>query len=212
MRKARILLADDHPLTMLGLLALLSPHYDIVGQVQDGQALLEAAERLRPDAIVMDISMPVLNGIEAASRLKKTLPGTKLLFVTVHASPAYVDAALRAGATGYILKSGGAGELLEALAAVCGGQVFLSPQLSDTDPVQLNLPSHSIHPVQLSVRERENLQLISEGKSAKEVAAILKISVKTADFHRDNIKRKLGLRNTAELIRYAVEQGLVGSD
>jgi DNA-binding NarL/FixJ family response regulator len=195
---------------MMGLRDVLAPHYEIVAQVQDGMALLEAAERLQPDVIVMDISMPVVNGIEAATRLKKTLPRTKLLMVTVHASPAYVEAALQAGARGYILKSGPPGELLEAVAAVCAGRLFLSAQLSESDPVQLNLPPRQTGNLRLSAKERENLQLISEGKSAKEVAALLNISVKTADFHRDNLKKKLGLRNTAELIRYAIEQRLVG--
>jgi DNA-binding NarL/FixJ family response regulator len=209
MRRAQILLADDHALTLTGMRAVLEPHYEIVGTVMDGRALVDAALRLHPQVIVMDIAMPLLNGIDAAVQIKKHLPAVKLLFVTMHDSPAYLVSALQAGASGYVLKSAASEELLEAIDGALNGRIYVSSRLSKESLGQFRDSSRVASALQLSPRERETLQLIAEGRTEKEIAFLLKISIKTVGFHRENIKRKLGLRTTAELTRYAIEQGLI---
>jgi DNA-binding NarL/FixJ family response regulator len=209
MNQTRVLLADDHPLTLEGLRAFLDPHLLVEGTFTDGRALAEAALHLKPDLVILDVTMPLLNGIDAALHIKKSLPKTKLLFVTMHASPAYLEAALSAGATGYVLKSAAREELLEAIEAVVSGRIYVSPGLSDGRLARFSDPSRAAATLRLTGRERETLQLIAEGKSQKEIAFILSISVKTVSFHRENIRRKLNLNTTAELTRHALEQGLV---
>ena len=209
MKRARILLADDHPLTLEGIRAVLEPHHEIVGTVTDGRALLDAALRLKPELIVLDITMPLLNGIDAAVQIKKSLPGVKLLFVTMHVNPAYLEAALNAGATGYVLKSAAREELLDAIKSVLDGHIYVTPSLSGEHLERFTDPSRAAATLRLSTREREILQLIAEGRAGKEIAFLLSISIKTVAFHRENIKRKLGLGTTAELTKHAIEQGLV---
>jgi len=209
MTRTRILLADDHTLTLEGIRTVLEPHHDIVGMVTDGRALFDAALRLKPDLIVLDITMPLLNGIDAAVRIRKNLPGMKLLFITMHVNPAYLEAALNAGGTGYVLKSAAREELLDAIKSVLNGRIYVSPSLSGEHLERFEDPSRAAATLRLSTREREILQLIAEGRAAKEIGFVLTISVKTVAFHRENIKRKLGLRTTADLTRYAIEQGLV---
>ncbi len=209
MKQTRVLLADDHPLTLEGLRAFLDPHLQVEGTFMDGRALVEAALRLKPDLIVLDITMPLLNGIDAAVQIKKSLPKTKLVFVTMHVSPAYLEAALDAGGTGYVLKSAAREELLDAIRSVLNGRIYVSPGLSDGHLERFSDPSRAAATLRLTGRERETLQLIAEGKSAKEIAFILSISVKTVSFHRENIRRKLSLNTTAELTKHAIEQGLV---
>jgi DNA-binding NarL/FixJ family response regulator len=208
-KRARILLADDHTLTLEGIRVILAPHHEIIGTVTDGRALLDSALRLKPDLIVLDITMPLLNGIDAAIQIKKSLPDTKLLFVTMHVSPAYLEAALDAGGTGYVLKSAAREELLEAVDSVLKGRTYLTPSLSGEHLERFRDPSRAAAALRLSLREREVLQLIAEGKASKEMAHVLEISIKTVSFHRENIKRKLGLRTIAELTKHAVDQGLV---
>jgi DNA-binding NarL/FixJ family response regulator len=209
MKRARILLADDHALTLEGIRAVLEPHHEIVGMVMDGRALLDAALRLQPDLVVLDITMPLLNGIDAAVKIKKSLPGLKLLFVTMHINPSYLEAALNAGATGYVLKSAAREELLNAIKSVLNGHIYVTPSLSSEHLERFTDPSRAAATLRLSTREREILQLIAEGRAGKEIAFVLSISVKTVAFHRENIKRKLGLGSTAELTKHAIEQGLV---
>lgn len=204
-----MLLADDHPLTLEGIRAFLEPHCISVGTVTDGRALLEEALRLKPDLIVLDITMPLLNGIDSAIQIKKSLPGVKLVFITMHSDPAYLEAALNAGATGYVLKSAVREELLDAVKSAMEGHIYVSPGLSSENLERFSDPKRAAAALRLSSRERETLQLIAEGKATKEIAYILEISVKTVAFHRENIKRKLGLKTTAEMTRHALEQGLV---
>jgi DNA-binding NarL/FixJ family response regulator len=180
-----------------------------VGTVMDGRALLEEAIRLKPDLIVLDITMPLLNGIDAAVQIKKSLPGVKLVFVTMPANPAYLEAALNAGAMGYVLKSAAREELLDAIKSVMSGNIYVTPSLSSERLERFSTPARAAAALRLSAREREILQLIAEGKATKEIAFVLSISVKTVAFHRENIKRKLGLRTTAELTKHAMEQGLI---
>lgn len=205
--RARILIADDHPLTLEGVRTVLERDHEIVGTVTNGRALLEFTERLKPDLVVLDISMPLLNGIDAAIQIGKMLPQTKLLFVTMHLSPPYLEAALDAGATGYVIKSSAREELLEAVASVLRGAVYVSPQFAGAGSTLRDMAQPG-HPFRLSMREREILQLIAEGKMAKEIAFVLNISVKTVSFHRENIKNKLGIRSTAELTKYAIANRL----
>ena len=209
MKRARILLADDHTLTLEGICAVLEPHHEIVGMVMDGRALLDAALRLKPDLIVLDITMPLLNGIDAAVQIKKSLPGVKLLFVTMHVNPAYLEAALNAGGTGYVLKSAAREELLEAINSVLNGRIYVTSSLSSEHLERFTDPSRAAATLRLTTREREILQLIAEGRAGKEIAFLLSISIKTVAFHRENIKRKLGLGTTAELTKHAIEQGLI---
>jgi DNA-binding NarL/FixJ family response regulator len=209
MTRARILLADDHVLTLTGMRAVLEPHYEIVGTVTDGRTLVDAALRLLPQVIVMDIAMPLLNGIDAAVQIRKHLPTVKLLFVTMHDSPAYLVSALQAGASGYVLKSAASEELLGAVESALNGRIYLSSRLSKESLERFRDSSSAATALHLSVRERETLQLIAEGRTEKEIAFLLNISIKTVGFHRENLKRKLGLRTTAELTRYAIEQGII---
>ncbi len=209
MKRTRVLLAEDHPLTLEGLRAFLEPHVQIVGAVADGRALVEEALRSAPDVIILDIAMPLLNGVEAAIEIKKKLPKTKFLFITMHVSPAYLEAALNAGGTGYVLKSAAREELLEAIQTVLEGHIYVSPGVSDGRLGRFSDPARAAATLRLTSRERQVLQLIAEGKSAKEIAFILQISVKTVSFHRENIRKKLNLNTTAELTRHAIEQGLI---
>ncbi|HWB99033.1 MAG TPA: response regulator transcription factor [Bryobacteraceae bacterium] len=205
-QRPRLLLADDHAMVAEGLRKLLETDFDLVGMVENGRDLLEAAERLRPDLILLDISMPLVNGIEAARQLRRTLPGTKLIFLSMHGEPGYVSEALRLGAAGYVLKRAGAGELLQAIRHVLAGGRYLSPQ------VAAGLGEGGVDAVgsgELTVRQREVIRLVVAGCAAKEIAAQLQISTKTVEFHKARILRQLGIRSTAELVRYAVEHGLV---
>jgi len=209
MKRTRILLADDHTLTLEGIRAVLEPHHEVVGAVADGRALVEAALRLKPELVILDITMPLLNGIDAAVQIRKSLPGVKLLFITMHVNPAYLEAALNAGGTGYVLKSAAREELLDAIERVLSGRIYITPSLSSEHLERFNDPSVAAAALRLTAREREILQLIAEGRATKEMAFVLNISVKTVAFHRENIKRKLGLRTTAELTKHAIEQRLI---
>ena len=152
MKRARILLADDHKLTLEGVRAILEPHHEIVGMVTDGRALLDAALRLQPDLIVLDITMPLLNGIDAAVQIKKSLSGVKLLFVTMHNNPAYLEAALNAGATGYVLKSAAREELLDAIISVLNGRIYVTPSLSSEHLERFTDPTRAAATLRLSAR------------------------------------------------------------
>lgn len=213
MVRSRILLADDHLLVMEGLRKLLEAEHDLVGTVEDGIALVDMAKELEPDVILLDISMPMLNGIEAARKIKKLLPECKLIFVTMHGDSTYVIEAFRAGASGYLLKRSAASELSQAIRAVLNGQQYLSPLVTKDVLNPLLEPSQDV-PLRLgtlTARQREVLQLVAEGRSAKEIANILKISVKTVEFHKSQIMEHVGLRTTAELTKYAISHGIVSS-
>ena len=213
MVRSRILLADDHLLVMEGLRKLLEAEHDLVGTVEDGVALVDMAKELEPDIILLDISMPMLNGIEAARKIKKLLPECKLIFVTMHGDSTYVIEAFRAGASGYLLKRSAASELSQAIRAVRNGQQYLSP-LVTKDVLNPLLETSQDIPARLgtlTARQREVLQLVAEGRSAKEIANILKISVKTVEFHKSQIMEHVGLRTTAELTKYAISHGIVSS-
>jgi DNA-binding NarL/FixJ family response regulator len=213
MNKPRILLADDHTLFVEALQKVLEPEFELVGHVGDGRALLEAAPRLEPDVILIDLSMPLLNGIDAAHQLRRLVPTSRLVFLSMHGDPTYVTEAFRAGAVAYVLKRSSANELLQAIRAALRGQLYISPMLAKDvmDPI-LHGTRHIGHAqTQLTLRQREVLQLVAEGRSLKEIASILCVSVKTVEFHKTRIAKQLGLHTTADLTKYAVTHGLVSA-
>ena len=204
--KAKLLLADDHSITLAGMRAVISREHELIGEVRDGRTLVQEALRLRPDLLIVDVSMPLLNGIEAARQIHRAWPRARVLFVSMHSNAMYVREAMSAGASGYILKSSAAEELLPAIQAVLRGEVYVTPELG---PAALGRKDSGHGAAGLTERQREVLQLIAEGHSSKEVASILGISVKTANFHRYELKKKLGLHSIAGLAAYAAREGMV---
>ena len=210
MSKPRILLADDHMLILDGLRNLLERHYDLVGTVQDGHSVVNVARRLQPDLILMDVAMPVLNGLQAGQRLREQLPNIKLLYVSMYGDTPYVEEALRIGASGYVLKRSGWEELSRAIEAVLAGKQYVSPELSAA------LPQPSLQPSapdddtmrSLTERQRQILRLVAAGYTAKEIGRMLHITSKTVEFHKGRMMRQLQLQSTVELARYALMHGL----
>lgn len=208
----RVLLADDHTLVVEGFRRLLEDKCDLVGTVGDGRALLEAVGELKPDIIILDISMPVMNGMEAARRLKGKHPEVKIVFITMHADPAYVRAAFKAGASAYLLKRSVGEELSQALLAVDSGNYYVTP-LVTREVIDGLLRGSDEEPSQgseLTTRQREVLQLLAEGHSVKEIAGMLTVSPRTVEFHKAQIMDQLNLHTTVELVKYAIAQGLTG--
>jgi DNA-binding NarL/FixJ family response regulator len=213
MNRPRVLLADDHPLFQAGLRSLLEGQCEVVGVVGDGRSLVEAASRLKPEVIVLDISLPVLNGIDAARQIKKELPETKILFLTMHANLGYLKDALASGASGYVLKTSAREELLSAVQDVVRNRIHVSPGFGEQIVEQFERRPHSFtgSPSVLTSRQREILQLVAEGRTAKEIASTLNVSLQTVAFHKHQIMNKLGLRTIAELTKYAIQEGLVAT-
>lgn len=209
----RLLLADDHVLMLEGLARLLAQEFEIAGTVANGRDLLDEAERLKPDAIVLDIGMPEMNGIEAARRLNKQLPEVKVVFVTQQLDPAYVHAAFAAGAMAYVAKQSAATELVHAIQMALSDRYYVTPLAGKEAAQSANLdPGRNPAEMfggRLTPRQREVLQLVAEGKSSKQIAAALNISTKTVEFHRNSLMDELGVRTTAELTRYALSRGIV---
>jgi len=205
----RVVLADDHVLVRQSLKSMLEREgFQVVAEASDGQEALRHVESLQPDIAVMDISMPILNGLEAARELTRCSPKTKTILLTQHDEDQYVSEALAAGVKGYVLKNQAASDLIQAIQQVSRGQVYLSPGVSRA--VMEAYRSKSERPGDpLSARERQVLQLIAEGKSTKDVASLLGISVKTAESHRTRLMQKLDIHETASLVRYAVRRGIV---
>jgi DNA-binding NarL/FixJ family response regulator len=214
MSRPRILLADDHTLVLDGFKKLLEERYEIVGVVEDGRTLLQKARELQPDIVTLDISMPQLNGIDAARKLKKILPRTKLIFVTMHADPAYVNEAFKAGASGYLLKRSAGSELLQAIQSAIDGQCYVTPLVAKSlvQTVITGGRPAVMKDEPLTGRQREVLQLVAEGMTVKEIAATLTLSPKTVEFHKAQIMTQLDLHTTAELTKYALVHGLIASD
>lgn len=211
MSRARVLLADDHSLILEGIRRLLENHHDLIGSVADGAALVKEAQRLRPEIIVLDVAMPILNGIDAAREIKKFLPDVKLLFISMHANSIYVRKAIAAGGSGYVLKSGASEELLKAISLVCKGGTYFSTGLhpSVLEKITLSPAKSSRHVIELTSRQRQILQLIAEGKQNKEIAGLLFVSVRTVEFHRGRLMARLGAHTVAELTRFAIHEGLI---
>jgi two-component system response regulator NreC len=205
----RVVLADDHALVRQGLKSLLEREgFQIVAEASDGREALHNVQMLKPDIVVMDITMPILNGLEAARQMSLSCPKTKTILLTQHDEEQYLAEALEAGVKGYVLKSQVASDLIQAIRQVSRGGVYLSPGVSNA--VMEAYRSKSEKPRDpLTTREREVLQLIAEGKSTKDVASVLGISVKTAESHRTRLMQKLDIHETASLVLYAVRRGIV---
>jgi DNA-binding NarL/FixJ family response regulator len=206
--KPRLLIADDHTLVLQGIRKLLENDFELVGAVEDGRALLRKAPALRPDVILLDISMPLLNGIDACRQLVKSLRGLKVVFLTMHSERVYLEEALRAGGSGYLLKNSAAAELTEAINAVIRGERYITSRI-DWSPAASN-PSET-GSAQLTPRQREVLQLIAEGRANKEIAALMHLSEKTVEYHKCAIRRELMLSSTAELTQFAVKHRIIGT-
>jgi DNA-binding NarL/FixJ family response regulator len=205
--KPAVLLADDHAIIIEGLTKVLEPEFEIVAAVSDGRRLVEAARTLQADAIVADISMPRLTGIEAAREIRKTNPDTKIIVLTMHPEASYARAAFEAGCSGFVLKQASASELRLALREVLAGRRYVTPALAgQMDELTSARPSSAAQ--SLTPRQMEVLRLIAEGRSSREMAAALGVSVKAVQFHKAEIKRRLGVHSTAELTRYAIQHGL----
>jgi DNA-binding NarL/FixJ family response regulator len=202
----RIILADDHPLVLEGLAKLVEDFGEVVGKVEDGRALLELAPRVGPD-----ISMPNLNGLEAARRLKRLLPETKIIFLTMHGDPTYVSAAFEAGASGFLLKRSAGAELQQAVKRVLRGQHYITPSALPHETTLNDQGGGKAPPTfkSLTPRQREVLQWIGEGYSLKTIASDLNISLKTVEFHKAKIMETLGVHTTAALTKFAISHGLV---
>jgi DNA-binding NarL/FixJ family response regulator len=210
-KRVRVLLADDHKIVVEGLRSLLQAEFELAGTVGDGRALVAAALNLHPDVIVADISMPLLNGIEAARQLKKSGVKAKIIFLTMQTDLAYAIRALEAGASGYVLKHSATSELVKAIRDVLKGNMYVTPLLakegleSFMDRVEQSRKT----PLKLTDRQQEILQLLAEGRSAKEVGGLLNISTRTVEFHKYRIMENLQLRTTAELVQYAIKHRIV---
>jgi DNA-binding NarL/FixJ family response regulator len=205
-----VLLADDHRMMAEGLRSLLQAHFDVVGIVSDGREVLAAAKRLDPDVVVLDISMPSLNGIDAARQLRSGRCRAKVVCLTMHREVTYAARMMEAGAVGFVLKHSAASELVTAIQEALKGGTYITPQIAAE---LLDSLRHGVHagveaPGELTPRQREVLQLVAEGHSAKEIAAVLHISTRTAEFHKARLMEALGMQNTAELVQYAIRTGI----
>lgn len=213
MSKVRVLIADDHQIVAEGLRSLLEPEFELVGIVADGREMLSAARDLRPDVVVLDISMPALNGIEAAAQLRERGSAARIIFLTMHTEATYAVRALDAGAAGYVLKHSATTELVAAIREAMQGRTYVTPLIAadvlkeyrDRDGQRTTAFE------QLTPRQREVLQLVAEGHSAKEIARLLHISPRTAEFHKARLMETLEATSTAELVRHAIHHGLTAS-
>jgi two-component system, NarL family, response regulator NreC len=210
MKRIRILLADDHAVVRQGFKMILAeqPDMEIVGEAGNGREALALAESLKPDIVVMDVAMPELNGIEATRRIGESVPHARVVALSMHKDSVYVREILRAGARGYLLKDSVAGDLVSAVRSVARGEGYISPQVSNA--VLDDYRRHVTDPIDtLTSREREVLQMLAEGKTNKEIAVILNLSVYTVDAHRGRIMEKLNLHSINEMVRFAVRNGLI---
>jgi DNA-binding NarL/FixJ family response regulator len=209
--RPRIILADDHRIVVEGLRSLLQSEFDLVGTAENGVDLVELAQRMNPDVIVTDISMPLLNGIDAVRKLRESGVQAKIVFLTMHPDVVYATRAMEAGASGYVLKHSAPDELIAAIHEVLRGGAFISTSLRNPALDELLHPSrrHVKKTVELTARQREVLQLLAEGKSAKEIAGVLGISSRTVETHKYNIMDDLGVKTTAELVQHAIKHGLI---
>jgi len=209
-KRVRVLLADDHRLLIDALKGVLQPQFDVVGTVTDGRALLEAADKLRPDIIVLDIAMPHLNGLDAGRQLKRKMPGVKLIFITMNEDSYLVGEAFRAGASAFVLKQAAGFELTDAIEQALKGGSFISPQAAKgLRDIALRDPKNRQHSPEPTARQREVIQLLAEGRSMKEVAHVLKITKRTVASHKYSVMDLLQIKTNAELVQYAIKHGII---
>src|SRR3954451_12741332 len=210
MGRIRILLADDHNLICAGFQKLLEPEYDVVGCVGDGRALLKAAAQLKPDVVLVDVGMPLLNGLDAGKELKRLMPDIKLIFLTMNPDTDLAAEALGLGAAGYLLKTSQGSELLQAVSDAIKGISYVTPQIRRAreeqfirDPKAVNRPKY------LTGRQREVLQMLAEGRSMKQIGDVLEIKFRTVRFHKSRIMEELGIATNSELVQYAIKHGMI---
>jgi DNA-binding NarL/FixJ family response regulator len=210
MARPRVLIADDHKIVLEGLTKILHADFDVAGTVEDGRELVAAAEKLRPDVIVVDISMPMLNGIEAVRQIKKAHEAIKVVFLTMHLEAAYAVSAFEAGASGYVLKHSAPDELATAIHEALEGRTYVTPLIAGKLQQANEKGGHrqTDGAPSLTSRQREVLQLLAEGYSVKEIGTILHISLKTVEYHKYKMMEDLGIKSLAELVRYAVKHGV----
>ena len=211
MDKTTVLLADDHKIVLEGLKGLLAEEFEIVGTVEDGRALLEQVQQLHPDVIVVDVAMPLLNGIDAVKQIKKSGSDAKVVFLTMHHDAMYAKEAFEAGALGFVLKHSAPSELTKAIQEALKGNTYISPAIAH-EMMQLykdEVDTRTGASGSLTLRQREVMQLLAEGKSAKEIANILHISARTVEFHKYNMMEQLGIKTSAELVHFAIKHGIV---
>lgn len=212
MVRTRVLLADDHTMIAAALEKLLEPDYEVVGSVTDGHALLKAAARLKPDVVLLDVGMPLLNGLDAARELKKTMPGIKLIFLTMNSDPDLASEAFRIGASAYLLKTSQPSELVRAIRDVMRGISYVTPQIIRAlEETVLRGPKALNRPKELTGRQREVLQMLAEGRSLKEIAYRLEITHRTVRFHKARIMEELGISTNSELVKYAIHHGVISA-
>lgn len=211
MKKPRVLLADDHRILAEGVWGLLESEFELVGIVSDGRALVEAAIRLRPDVVVADISMPLLNGIDAVAQIRQAHVSCRVVFLTMQRDVSYARRAMEAGASGYVLKHSAHGELEKAIRHALRGQTYVTPLIAGEllRSYREKGPQPADAARRLTPRQREVLQLSAEGRSAKEVAGLLHISSRTAEYHRARVMKALEIKTAAELVQYAIRNGII---
>jgi DNA-binding NarL/FixJ family response regulator len=210
MKKRRVLLADDHRILMDALKELLEPTYEVVGCLRDGRTVLNEAEKLRPDVVVLDIAMPSLNGLDAGRQLKKKMPAVKLIFLTMNEDPYMVGEAFRAGASAFLLKDAAGLELTDAIQKVLKGGTYVTPSVAKGQTnISLREPQNRDHSPEPTSRQREVIQLLAEGRSMKEAAEILNITARTVAAHKYSVMDLLQIETNAELVQYAVKHGII---
>jgi len=206
----RVILADDHTILVEAFRKLLEPHCEIVGTVADGRALLELAAALRPSIVLLDIGMPLMNGLEAGQRLKEQMPGVKLIFLTMNEDPELAMEAMRCGASGYLLKSSAASELIAAIQMALKGKSYITPRLArEMQKAFINNPGAKKRAEILSPRQREVVQLLAEGKTMKQIAGILNVTPRTVAFHKYRVMEILHLDSTAQIIQFAIKSRIL---
>jgi DNA-binding NarL/FixJ family response regulator len=211
MSKSRVLIADDHKIVVEGLKKLLSFDFEVIGTVADGRELIAASEKLHPDVIVADISMPNLNGIEAVRQIKKLHEEVKVVFLTMHPDVTYAASAFKAGASGYVLKHSAPDELVTAIREAVLGRTYITPLIAGRLLEVYEKGDHEGNEIlNLTSRQREVLQLLAEGHSVKDIASVLNVSIKTVEYHKYRMMENLGVKTLAELIQYAVKNGIAG--
>lgn len=210
MKRTSILIADDHSLMCAGLQKILEPEFEVIASVSDGRSLVKTALEVKPDVVLADVAMPLLNGLDAGRELKRLMPRVKLIYLTMNKAPEIATQALRIGASGFLLKNSQGEELLHAIRAALRGTTYVTPQIREDleemfirDPRSLDRPNH------LSARQREVLQMLAEGRPMQEVATALQITRRTVRFHKQQIMEELGLRTNSELVQYAVKNGML---
>jgi DNA-binding NarL/FixJ family response regulator len=210
MRRPRVLLADDHQMLVDALRRILEPKCEVVGSVTDGRSLLEAADKLQPDVIVLDIAMPQLNGLDAARKLKQKMPGVKLVFMTMNEDPYLVGEAFRAGASAFLLKQAAGSELIDAIEQALKGCKYVTPRAAKgLTNISLREPKSREYAPAPSGREREVIQLLAEGRTMKEVASVLKITTRTVAAHKYHAMELLQIKTSAELVQYAIKNRII---